>query len=155
SIFIADLRGRLIDVNTSACRMLGYRREELIDRNIRDVLAPEDVPRLADAREYLLSTGRVQVAEWTNIRKDGTRIPVEASAKILRDGRWQAIVRDISERKRIEDELTDANAYLDAIVENIPLMLFIKDSTSLRFLRFNRAGEDLLGLPRQRFLGKT
>ena len=55
---------------------------------------------------------------------------------------------DITERKRIEEELKAANASLDAIIENIPLMLFIKDSQSLRFLRFNRAGEDLLGWPK-------
>ena len=62
---------------------------------------------------------------------------------------------DITERKHVEEELKAANASLDAIIENIPLMLFIKDSTSLRFLRFNRAGEELLGSPRQTFLGKS
>jgi PAS domain-containing protein len=46
----------------------------------------------------------VDRAEWTQIRKDGIFVPVEASSNILPDGRWQAFVRDISERKRIEDE---------------------------------------------------
>ena len=47
--------------------------------------------------------GRVSNAEWTQKRKDGTLVPVEVSSNILPDGRWQAFVRDISERKRIED----------------------------------------------------
>ena len=64
-------------------------------------------------------------------------------------------LRDITERKRIEEELKAANASLDAIVENIPLMLFIKDSQSLRFVRFNRACEDLLGWPRETLIGKS
>ena len=58
-------------------------------------------------------------------------------------------IEDITERKRIEEELKAANAFLDAIIENIPLMLFIKESQSLRFMRFNRAGEDLLGWPKE------
>jgi signal transduction histidine kinase len=49
-----------------------------------------------------LQTGETQVAEWTVRRKDGTLVPVEVSAKILGDGRWQAFVRDITERKRNE-----------------------------------------------------
>ena len=53
---------------------------------------------------------------------------------------WVASITDISARKRIEEELKAANAFLDAIIENIPLMLFIKESQSLRFIRLNRAG---------------
>ena len=64
-------------------------------------------------------------------------------------------IEDMTERKRVEKELRNANAFLDAIIENIPLMLFIKESASLRFVRFNRAGEDLLGWPRQSMVGKN
>jgi PAS domain S-box-containing protein len=69
--------------------------------------------------------------------------------------RMMGTLMDITERKRADEALKAANASLDAIIDNIPLMLFIKDSTSLRFLRFNRAGEDLLGSPRHTFLGKS
>ena len=68
---------------------------------------------------------------------------------------WVASITDISVLKRIEKELKAANAFLDAIIENIPLMLFIKESQSLRFIQFNRAGEDLLGLPKEMLIGKT
>ena len=82
------------------------------------------------------------------------------SVSILRDPGgaplyYIAQIEDITERKRVEKELRDANAFLDAIIENIPLMLFIKESASLRFVRFNRAGEDLLGWPRQSLVGKN
>jgi PAS domain S-box-containing protein len=70
---------------------------------------------------------------------------------------WSAgrLVIDITARKRIEDELKAANAFLDAIIENIPLMLFIKDGKSLRHLRLNRAAEDLLGWPKETVIGKN
>lgn len=54
-----------------------------------------------------------------------------------------------------ERELAEVNAFLDAIVENIPHMIFVKDAEELAFQRVNRAGEELLGLPRAVLLGKT
>ena len=69
--------------------------------------------------------------------------------------KWFGTCTDIEQMKRIEHALTDANAFLDAIIDNIPLTLFIKESPSLRFVRFNRAAEDLLGRPRQTVIGKT
>ena len=56
-------------------------------------------------RAELLVPGHVHRAEWTLKRKDGIFVPVEVSAHILPDGRWQAFVRDISERKRAEEAL--------------------------------------------------
>ena len=61
----------------------------------------------------------------------------------------------IDERVRVERELRQSNAFLDSVVENIPDMLFIKDAKELRFVRFNRAGEDLLGYSREELLGKN
>jgi two-component system cell cycle sensor histidine kinase/response regulator CckA len=52
-------------------------------------------------------------------------------------------------------ELSDPDAFLDAIFENIPHMIFVKDAERLAFSRFNRAGEELLGMPRSALLGKT
>src|SRR5262249_16738968 len=65
-----------------------------------------------------------------------------------------AQIEDITERKRTEKRLQDANASLDAIIENVPLMLFVKESASLRFLRMNRAGQELLGWPTESLIGK-
>jgi len=55
----------------------------------------------------------------------------------------------------VQHELSDPNAFLDAIFENIPHMIFVKDAERLAFRRFNRAGEELLGMPRSALLGKT
>ena len=58
-------------------------------------------------------------------------------------------------RKRTEDRLKRRNALLDSIFENIPTMVFLKDAAELRFVRFNRAGEELLGLGRDALIGKN
>ena len=59
------------------------------------------------------------------------------------------------ERKRADEESRRATTFLDSIIENIPDMIFVKDAKDLRFLRFNRAGEELLGLSRDDLLGKN
>jgi len=155
AVFQANLDGRFTDVNQAACRLLGYDRDELLGNTIFEMIPVEDRSRLKAVRAELLVPGHVHRAEWSLKRKDGTFVPVEVSAHILPDSRWQAFVRDISERKRIEQELKAANASLDAIIENIPLVLFLKDAKSLRYLRLNRAGEDLLGWPKETFIGKN
>jgi PAS domain S-box-containing protein len=102
-IFVADLDGRYTDVNEAGCRMLGYTREEIVGKTIIDLIPADDIERLWQSKEVLLE-GPIHVAEWSLRRKDGRYVPVEVSAKILPDGRWQGFVRDISERKRIENE---------------------------------------------------
>ncbi len=62
---------------------------------------------------------------------------------------------DISVRKRAEEALKESEAFLESIVENIPNMIFIKDADELRFIRLNRAGEQLLGYKREELLGKN
>lgn len=52
-------------------------------------------------------------------------------------------------------EALAANRFLDSVIENIPHMIFIKDAADLKFVRFNRAGEELLGYTRQQMLGKS
>jgi PAS domain S-box-containing protein len=102
-IFVADLDGRYTDVNEAGCRMLGYTREEIVGKTIVDLIPSDDIERLLQSKEVLVQ-GPIHVAEWSLRRKDGSYVPVEVSAKILADGRWQGFVRDISERKRLEDE---------------------------------------------------
>jgi PAS domain S-box-containing protein len=58
----------------------------------------------------------------------------------------------VAERTR---ELKDSESFLDSVIENIPHMVFVKDAKELRFVRFNRAGEDLLGFSRHDLLGKN
>lgn len=101
-IFVADLDGCYTDVNSAGCRMLGYTRDDIIGKTIIDLIPPSEVDRLWQSKEQLM-LGGTHVAEWTLRRKDGTFLPVEVSAKILPDGRWQGFARDITQRKRVEE----------------------------------------------------
>jgi PAS domain S-box-containing protein len=65
------------------------------------------------------------------------------------------LARSLRERDRAERDAKGAEAFLDSIVENIPNMVFVKDAEELRFARFNRAGEGLLGVSRKDLIGKN
>ena len=62
---------------------------------------------------------------------------------------------DISDRKKVELENREAQNFLNSIIENIPNMLFVKDAENLRFVRFNKVGEELLGYSRESLIGKS
>ncbi len=140
--FLADLDAQFIDVNQAACRLLGYTRDELVGKTIFDIIPPEDAARLKAVRSELLTPGAVQKGEWTQRRKDGTLVPVEVSANILPDGRWQAFVRDITERKRTDDERQIFVSLLDNSLDFIG----IADPAG-RPIYLNPAGRRLVGLP--------
>ena len=158
---LVSLDGRFVRVNRAFCAVVGYEPAELTTLTFQDITHPEDVDTglaLVDK----LARGEIPRCQFEKryIRKNGTVVDAMLSASILRDPAGAPLyyisqIEDITERKRVEKELRDANAFLDAIIENIPLMLFIKESASLRFVRFNRAGEDLLGWPRQSLVGKS
>jgi len=62
---------------------------------------------------------------------------------------------EIEERKLAEKALQESEDFLKSIVENIPDMIFVKEAKELRFVRFNRAGEELLGYDRTEMCGKN
>jgi len=152
AFFQADLNARFTDVNQAACRLLGYDRDELVGMTILDIIPREDVPRLFAAREYLLSPDTVQVAEWTQLRKDGTAVPVEVSSKILPDGRWQAFARDISERKRIERTLQESEERFRLTFDEAPIGMALV-ALDGRFIRVNRALCEIVGYSSEALTG--
>ena len=61
---------------------------------------------------------------------------------------------EIADRQHAEEAARASEHFLDNIVENIPDMIFVKDAATLRFVRFNKAGERLLGYPREHYIGR-
>jgi PAS domain S-box-containing protein len=100
-IFVSGAQGRYLDVNSAGCRMLGYSREEILRLGIAELIAVDELPRLAPHVAKLRS-GETDISEWRFRRKDGSLFVGEVSARQLPDGRLQAFLRDISERKRTE-----------------------------------------------------
>lgn len=102
AIFIADINGTYLDVNTEACRMLGRNRNDIIGKSIQDLIPKEDLPRLKESKKIMSKPGNAHKDEWMLKHKNGKYIPVEVNATILKDGRWIGFVREISKRKELE-----------------------------------------------------
>ncbi len=107
SIFWLTSDARLIDVNEAACRELGYTREELLAMTVHDI--DPSVPKEGWARTWRrLRAAKTLLLQSQHRHKDGHLIPVEVSTNFIEyEGREYncSIVRDITERKAIEDEL--------------------------------------------------
>lgn len=149
--FQATLDGRLVDVNQSACDLLGYQRGDLVGRAILDLVPPEDAPGLVAVERALLTPGTVHAGEWTLRHRDGTLVAIEVGANILPGGRWQAFARGIAERKRAEaerqrttEQLRQSEEQFRLVFEAAPIgvALVAIDGT---LLRVNRAFCDMLG----------
>jgi PAS domain S-box-containing protein len=103
-IFLADPERRFVDVNTAGHKMLGYTREELLQLGVADLHEPEDL-RAHPLELRRLPRGLAHTVERRMRRKDGTLFDAEITGKVLPDGREQAFVRDITERKAMQAQL--------------------------------------------------
>jgi PAS domain S-box-containing protein len=107
AIFIADADGQYVDVNPSACQMTGYNREELLRLEVADTYPPEH-RGAGTGMVHAVAHGAIRVTERPLLRKDGSSVIVEVSARPLTDGRILATLRDITERRQLEAQLRQA-----------------------------------------------
>lgn len=107
AIVVSDRQGAILEVNARTEEILGFRREEIVGRRLEDFLPSEERDRKPLRIRDLLEGGSI-LSERRLQRKNGTLADVEISARDLGDGRFQAIVRDISERRRLEEQLRQA-----------------------------------------------
>jgi two-component system sensor histidine kinase/response regulator len=141
--------------------LLGYEPEEVLGKMPFELMLPEEACQIgglfgpsAEARQPFRSI------ESVFLHRDGHRIVLECGGVPVFDGAgrfrgYRGINRDITERKRVEEEARQSQALLASIIENIPDMIFVKDAKTLKFVRFNQAGEQLLGYPRTELIGKS
>ncbi|HKU40956.1 MAG TPA: PAS domain S-box protein [Polyangiales bacterium] len=152
-VFIADLSGRYIDVNAAGCKLLGFTREEILSRSIVDLLPEEEVSRLWEARDQMLQ-GAMHVAEWQLRRKDGSFVPVEATAKVLPDGRWQAFVYDTTERRELERRLLESKDFLERVLESSTEYAIVAEDLSGHIVLWNEGARRTYGYESDEIQGK-
>lgn len=153
-VCVANTQGYFERVNP-AFKALGYSEDELLSRPFADFVHPED--RAASATEVEnLKGGRTTTHYQSRFRcKDGSYRWLSWTTAPEPTGKLYAIGRDVTDERHRQESLQQANLFLDAIIENIPNMVFVKGAERLEFVRFNRAGELLLGLERASLLGKN
>lgn len=151
-IFLHDTTG-IVDCNQEAASMYGMTKGDIIGRRTAE-LCPERQPdgrqssKVIAEKKYAAMGGESQNFELQALRADNTIFDVDISLnRIELDGivYLQSIVRDITERKKLEDDLRIREQYQRALLDNFPFMVWLKDTDS-RLLAVNRAYLETAGL---------
>lgn len=129
--------GKLRFVNRTACLIIGYEPEEIIDRHFVEFIHPEDVPMVLDRHQRRLS-GEQFVSRYSFrvVRKDKTEIWVEIDSGLIQwEGRPAALffMTDITERRLIEDELRKRQQWYESFVENSFDGIFVQKGPKIIF----------------------
>jgi len=155
ALFTLDENGELRTCNQAVESVFGYTIGEILQKNINDLLAssykfrahPDEIA--TTSTKWVDADGHPHDVE--GIRKNGQSFPMQIVLNEMahfNQRQFVGIARDVTAQKRQE-------WFLDAIIENLPSMVFVKDAEELRFTLFNKAGEELLGASRHFLIGKT
>ncbi|MFM2326144.1 MAG: hypothetical protein RIR31_346, partial [Bacteroidota bacterium] len=147
AIFISSVEGNILDVNNSACTLLGYTKEKLCTMKVKDQYSAAELAARPIMQKELLRGERTSI-ERNMLHSNGLEIPVDITAKMLSDGRIVAIIRDISERKKAEKELNkerDKFAKIAAIAPGLIYSFRMYTDGSSGFPYASNAIEDVFG----------
>ncbi len=146
---------QIVDCNRRICEIFGRDREELVGCSPVDFSPPSQVdgrPSEEAARERIGATleGRLQFFAWKHLRKNGEPFDVEVSLSRLDIGGepvLQAVVRDVTDRKRTEEALRQSEARYRDLVENSAALIMTHDLSG-RLLSVNRSAVRFFGFER-------
>lgn len=154
---LADAQGRIVQINARTEELFGYPRSELTGQPV-EVLMPPDL-RLAHEghrADYTRQTHKLMMGAGLRcLRKDGTEFPADINLSPLHTNRGHllmAVVRDVSERQRQEDELREAARYARSLIEAVfdPLVMISSHGV---VTDVNAAAERITGLSREQLIG--
>jgi len=158
AIVLHNNEDRIVNVNTEFTRIFGYAREEAIGKPIDDLVAPDDFrEEAAGISKRVLQGERVDV-DTRRKRKDGSVFDVSVlGAPIIIDGKQEgdyAIYRDITSRKKSEEDILIQKTYLEKLFNSAPEAIVLHDNDDVvvnvndEFCRmFGYAREEAIGKP--------
>ena len=120
AIYVVDANGVCVLGNRAGAELLGISPDELVGTAVNETYLPEERHLFRERLEEL-KTGRTIRFERKFVRKSGAIVPVEVSVSAIRGGYFQAILRDVSERKKAEALLTAEKRILEMIATGVPL----------------------------------
>jgi len=100
-------------------------------------------------------TGTEDIAALKRKQTEKELLKHQENLEFMVKERTAQLEAEIVERNKTEQQLKNSEKFLAAVIENIPDMIFVKDAKDLSFIRFNKAGEDLLGYSKEELIGKN
>jgi PAS domain S-box-containing protein len=160
AIATSDMDGHFIDCNQSCQKMLGYSLDEMKKLTYQQLTPEKWLEKEAEIIEKeVMKKGYTAGYEKELIRKDGAIIPVSNRvwATFDDDGKPKAmwgIVRDITERRKAQEELRNSEEYLSVLFELAPDAYYLNDLKG-NFIDGNKAAEEVTGYARNELVGKS
>ena len=157
---LVALDGHFLKVNRSLCDITGYCEQELLATTFQAITHPDDLDTdLGYATQLLSGEIHSYQMEKRYFHKQGHIVWILLSGCLVRDERGQPLyfiaqIQDITERKRAEDALRESEAMLQAILDNAPAFIYIKDLQG-RHLIVNRYSLEAFHVASEYFIGKT
>jgi PAS domain S-box-containing protein len=148
-IFILDPEGKILEVNSSACRISGYEKQELLNKTLFDLVLLSSDQRPPEL--FRLEKDRSIYPEEQLLKNDGAIIFVEVSSQMTPDGKIVMFVREITERKKTERELREAEEKFRNLVETSPVGVYIIQDGKFAYVNpifayeFGYAPNELIG----------
>lgn len=133
AVYLLDPSGEIASWNAGACRLYGYRGEEVLGKDVAAFFTPEDAAAGLPTRQYEEARERGQyVGQAWRLRKDGTRFWADQVLTALHDEDghltgFAQVTRDLTERKQAEDRIRAAEARLRAVLESAYDAILIAD----------------------------
>jgi PAS domain S-box-containing protein len=149
AILVSDIFGAILETNFVGVEMLGYTNEELKKKNLSEIIHPEDLKN-TPLKYAELKKGKSVLSEGRLVRKDGSVFYSEVSAKLLPNKTIQAIIRDVTKRKLVENE----NQKLVSIIENSQSFIGLATLNGTP-IYINDEGKKLVGFPPEKDLSST
>jgi PAS domain S-box-containing protein len=151
-IMIVDEQGKYIDVNESLCRILKAPRERLIGSHFSEYMIPERLDEARNAFVALRETGHF-TGDFPIRAADGSVVEIAWSSQAnFMPGLHVCVARDISERKKAEDNLRISELRNRNLLENANDIIYSHDLEG-NYLSINAAGEKITGYSREDILG--
>jgi PAS domain S-box-containing protein len=147
----------VVNVNDEFTKMFGYLREEAVGRKINDLVAPGDLVNEAAMFSHMVGHGDRVAADSKRRRKDGSVFDVSIlGAPIFHEGKQigvYAIYRDVTERKKSEDEILLQKTYLERLFNSAPEAIVLHDNDD-RIINVNDEFTRMFGYSREESVGK-
>lgn len=122
-LIVSDMQGHILDANPAALEMFGSTRDEFLGLHGTDFMEPEDLKTTPFALDRL-HAGESVCKERVFVRKDGSHFVGELLATAFPEERFLVCLRDISERKRMEEHLRQSEELLRTVTTSIPGVLY-------------------------------
>ena len=159
AVTVTDLQGTITEVSPRAVQLYGHEKpEDLVGKSAFELIAPEDQSKALANLKLTLKEGFIRLAEYTFLRKDGTRFVGEFDSAVIKDADggprgFIATTKDVTERKRAEEALKRSEQRFRDIAEHASEWIWEVDASGI-YTYSSPVVKRILGYEPEEILGK-